>query len=343
MKIDKETGDALSKWICPPCLKAVPAPTQAQQQVAANEGSSNPLPLIQPQNDISPHAPNPTSLWPPFGLRDTKEAVVALGRVGDSDNEDFQANTKPIARAKTGPIAYQQNIAQRAASTTKPPAQNASATPIMCQPVVAAKSNSAQYPSSQVATASSSAASGVPIMCQPIANRNPAPTTSTADVYAEISRRAQTYANWGGLSAPNASHNANRGGISAPNASHYANRGGLSAPNASHVSAYQAQNPGAMNRSLPSQPVAGAPARTSAYTAPVQMHTTTSSLSRAGLSAAAVANMDAYVVGTRPNPGVPAPYPTGAPTQRNVPNAAQMNANGQAYAAYMSLNQRKAP
>lgn len=117
VNIDKATGDALSKWICPPCSKLVPDEAiKAQQTFEITGDTSLPAeeiinqqliqPLTQP-HDISPHAPDPMTLWPPFGLRSSKEAVEALGEVGDSDNEDFTRPVQLITREKLKPKAIQ--------------------------------------------------------------------------------------------------------------------------------------------------------------------------------------------------------------------------------------------
>lgn len=116
MNIDKATGDALSKWICPPCSKL--SPTEAvkvqqtygipidEKQLSAHEINNQQLnqPLLaHPHHGISPHAPNPMTLWPPFGLRSSKEAVEAFGKVGESDNKEFILPVQPITREKIKP------------------------------------------------------------------------------------------------------------------------------------------------------------------------------------------------------------------------------------------------
>lgn len=146
MKIDKATGDALSKWICPPCSKGVPAqaPTSEKNAVAESDGKLPALDIVvnppivqQPHLDVSPHAPNPLSLWPPVGLRNGKDAIEVLGEVGESDNEDFAApiQPQPVVRAKLDP-----NQAPKAASAAGSSAQNAPR-PIFCQPVAPATKN----------------------------------------------------------------------------------------------------------------------------------------------------------------------------------------------------------
>lgn len=90
MKLDKATSDTLSKWICPPCLGK--GSIQAVQVNSSSSASVTAVPMIMTSvliPSISPHAPNPVTLWPPFGLRNSPDALEALGKIGESDNEDF--------------------------------------------------------------------------------------------------------------------------------------------------------------------------------------------------------------------------------------------------------------
>lgn len=92
MKLDQAASDTLTNWICPPCSgKGSDHPDQVNGAKSPTEDKSNPPiefnhPII---SNISPHAPNPVTLWPPFGLRSSPSAVEALGKIGESDNEDF--------------------------------------------------------------------------------------------------------------------------------------------------------------------------------------------------------------------------------------------------------------
>ena len=115
MKIDTATGDALSNWICPLCSEGNCVQT-ANAEIVQSAGdknilaqeNANPIPHHQHHTDISPHAPNPISLWPPFGLRGSKEATEALGKAGDSDNEDFQFSAQPAVKAHSAPSSTNQ-------------------------------------------------------------------------------------------------------------------------------------------------------------------------------------------------------------------------------------------
>jgi len=98
MKVNKEAGEALTKWVCPPCstkvsesvLESIKAEHKAIAESKAGT-ATEPVPEFKPFEDISPHAPSLNSLWPPFGLRGSQKAVEAFGKVGESDSEDFVA------------------------------------------------------------------------------------------------------------------------------------------------------------------------------------------------------------------------------------------------------------
>ncbi|EED95134.1 predicted protein [Thalassiosira pseudonana CCMP1335] len=95
MKVDKATSEALTKWVCPPCT---------------NKGS------VKQPIDISTHAPDPKSLWPPFGLRSSEGAVEALGMTEEDDNVDFTVAAPPIKPTVSRPSAAH-NIALLTAGT----------------------------------------------------------------------------------------------------------------------------------------------------------------------------------------------------------------------------------
>lgn len=135
MKIDTATGDALSNWLCPPCsegnsAQAVNAEINSVEldgdKNMLDQEYSNPIPQPQHHLDISPHAPNPISLWPPFGLRDSKEATEALGKVGDSDNEDFESSVQ----SKPQPLGQHHHPAASAPVASVIMSQTS-----LCQPV----------------------------------------------------------------------------------------------------------------------------------------------------------------------------------------------------------------
>ena len=144
MKIDKTTGDALSNWICPQCSEGNPAQAVGDkensviavgdQKLHAQESFVNPPLSQQLHLDISPHAPNPQTLWPPFGLRSSKESCDALGIVGESDNEDFEGPVQPVIREKSESSSSQFYFPQSVLSFAQTPS---------CQPVASAASTTA--------------------------------------------------------------------------------------------------------------------------------------------------------------------------------------------------------
>jgi hypothetical protein len=157
MKIDKTTGDALSNWNCPQCSKSVIAKADdvnddgamqiGEQMQHAQESIAKPPVAQQPPLDVSPHAPNPMTLWPPLGLRGSKESSEALGQVGESDNEDFVGPIQPISREKPESLSSQFYVPSSVVSSSIPSisqipscqlaasAANSTAPSVFCQPV----------------------------------------------------------------------------------------------------------------------------------------------------------------------------------------------------------------
>ena len=154
MKISKEAGEALTKWVCPPCSTKVSESVREsikaeKKAIAESEQTPEPVPEVKLVEDISPHAPSPASLWPPFGLRDTEKAIEAFGKLGDSDSEDFVA--PPVNRyhlvvasqhaLSGGPGAGAPNLPRPAQAVSN-------ATPIIRNGVAASKpvNNTLPYP-----------------------------------------------------------------------------------------------------------------------------------------------------------------------------------------------------
>ena len=121
MKVNKEAGEALTKWVCPSCStkvsESVLESIKAEHKAIAesNEGkATQPVLEAKPFEDISPHAPSLKSLWPPFGLRGSQKAVDAFGKAGDSDSEDFVA--PPVNRYHL--VVAAQNVQSSNLTTT---------------------------------------------------------------------------------------------------------------------------------------------------------------------------------------------------------------------------------
>lgn len=111
MQIDKTAGDALSNWICPSCARGV-SPTQAATigNQKLQDSFSNPPLAHHSHLDISSHAPDPQTLWPPFGMRNSKESIEVLGTVGESDNEHFEWPIQPNSIEKSDSINNPQSV-----------------------------------------------------------------------------------------------------------------------------------------------------------------------------------------------------------------------------------------
>lgn len=100
MKLDQAASDALAKWICPHCSgKTSAKPVQVNGAKPSANDTPTPMMGLNPLLSTSPHAPNPVALWPPFGLRSSSTAAEALGKMGESDNEDFDFSRKPAAKS----------------------------------------------------------------------------------------------------------------------------------------------------------------------------------------------------------------------------------------------------
>ena len=124
MKLDKEACEALSKWICPPCSNKVSVESvQVEERNAAVSDKKHPaqemksIIIEDKHEDVSPHAPNPLTLWPPFGLRSCESAIEALGKLGDSDCEDFDAFEKKTVNS----IISSRNDGSQSISMRNPP------------------------------------------------------------------------------------------------------------------------------------------------------------------------------------------------------------------------------
>ena len=117
VKISKETGEAMTEWICPLCTKNgapngdVTSNDAATQNLDAEADSSNELNLYRSHNDVSPLAPDTRSLWPPFGLQDSQACTEAFGKE-NSVNEFDSASWKRKAEQSTSAAALLAKQAQ---------------------------------------------------------------------------------------------------------------------------------------------------------------------------------------------------------------------------------------
>mmetsp|Transcript_5259 Transcript_5259/g.7657 ORF Transcript_5259/g.7657 Transcript_5259/m.7657 type:complete len:594 (+) Transcript_5259:1165-2946(+) len=84
VNVQEEDSIKITNWICPDCSKLCNNVKSISIARRNKSSSSSSLPkakvyYIQANDDISPNAPNPEKLWPPFGLSDSAEAFTALG------------------------------------------------------------------------------------------------------------------------------------------------------------------------------------------------------------------------------------------------------------------------
>ncbi|KAL3801540.1 hypothetical protein HJC23_000978 [Cyclotella cryptica] len=121
MKLDKAASDSITKWICPPCLgKGSEQRIQVNgAKVPAYDKPPTAIELNPQMQHTSPHAPDPATLWPPFGLRNSSHAVEALGKIGESDNEDFVQDDAALASRKDPPLSKSSCDAQKSQKDKK--------------------------------------------------------------------------------------------------------------------------------------------------------------------------------------------------------------------------------
>mmetsp|Transcript_7974 Transcript_7974/g.11791 ORF Transcript_7974/g.11791 Transcript_7974/m.11791 type:complete len:1472 (+) Transcript_7974:701-5116(+) len=92
LQLDMEIGNELSNWICSKCA-GCPFP-QKNSEDKSTESNKIGLKLVADKNeDISPHAPNPGELWPPFGLANSDTAAAAVGALTGSEIEEYKSST----------------------------------------------------------------------------------------------------------------------------------------------------------------------------------------------------------------------------------------------------------
>ena len=83
VQVNREEGDALNKWLCPPC-KGVQADVQTllcveTLHMSDEDDDDDDMSDDDSEEDVAIHAPLPEKLWPPFGLLQTQTAIDALG------------------------------------------------------------------------------------------------------------------------------------------------------------------------------------------------------------------------------------------------------------------------
>jgi hypothetical protein len=80
MKREKAFSNELTPFLCPCCREDVNASDRKLILESSVENQKEPhCPSIDFKDDVSPHAPNPMELWPPFGLLQSQTAIQTFG------------------------------------------------------------------------------------------------------------------------------------------------------------------------------------------------------------------------------------------------------------------------
>jgi hypothetical protein len=116
MKGPQNHPDEASKWLCPSCggTASFNAPKPDLQVSQSGEDPINvpEAPADVDSYDVSPHAPKPWKLWPPFGLLGSKSAMEALGPEC-SAIPDEAGSFEDVVRAK-GKLSSSKGLKKRA-------------------------------------------------------------------------------------------------------------------------------------------------------------------------------------------------------------------------------------
>ena len=100
VKISKEESDGVGKWMCPAC-----SGSPAEIDISASSIVCEKLKTRSKPN-VSPEAPDPFKLWPPFGLFNSKSALEVLGEkcsaIPDVDETYIEAQSRPSGEMQSG-------------------------------------------------------------------------------------------------------------------------------------------------------------------------------------------------------------------------------------------------
>jgi len=96
--LEREKESGKNEWFCKSCASTGEEITSqnGNGKIKGNKYDQNQIIDYVIDEDVSPHAPNPMKLWPPFGLADTAEAATALGIAVTLNYEHLEI---PIPRA----------------------------------------------------------------------------------------------------------------------------------------------------------------------------------------------------------------------------------------------------
>ena len=82
MEMEKVLPDGQIKWSCPCCSgreHSADRKLNLESSVVDAKGPEGKSTFVDSKEDVSPHAPDPIQLWPPFGLLDSQTAIEAFG------------------------------------------------------------------------------------------------------------------------------------------------------------------------------------------------------------------------------------------------------------------------
>jgi hypothetical protein len=93
VKVNKEEGEALDTWLCPPC-QGVPGLGRLSfsvEDLDITDDDNDDVSESDGEKEVATHAPVPEKLWPPFGLMQTQTAVDVLGEECCAIKDDVDA------------------------------------------------------------------------------------------------------------------------------------------------------------------------------------------------------------------------------------------------------------
>ena len=139
VQVDKEQGDALDNWLCPPCQGT---PVRSEHTFSIKDldltDDEDHMSESDDEEDIATHAPVPEKLWPPYGLIQSQAAIDVLGEVccairddagvlmEDSSSKPRTGNesmicTLPVVEKEAFPPAEMENSVGMQVSISNPP------------------------------------------------------------------------------------------------------------------------------------------------------------------------------------------------------------------------------
>jgi len=104
----EDNNESQLMWICPLCLKLQVnsvhrEKSEKKNKIIYSREIKTGVDRVIDYEDISPNAPDPSKLWPPFGLVDSPEAVSVLGNSGAINIEHLEIPHLPFLGSSTLP------------------------------------------------------------------------------------------------------------------------------------------------------------------------------------------------------------------------------------------------